>query len=99
MWEQDNNNNVAPSWSLDRGVRGYFSATPAGYSRPGTPTSAAPASPRMKAAGGSHGHGHNPPGQAVVRVLLAILASASWMLVSSLLIILNKYLMVDLKFK
>ncbi|KAL6750618.1 triose-phosphate transporter family-domain-containing protein [Haematococcus lacustris] len=35
----------------------------------------------------------------VLRVLLAVLATCSWMLVSSALIILNKHLMVDLGFK
>ncbi|GLC33216.1 hypothetical protein PLESTB_000358600 [Pleodorina starrii] len=34
-----------------------------------------------------------------LRVMLAVMVSAAWMVVSSALIILNKYIMVDLKFK
>ena len=36
--------------------------------------------------------------QGAMRVFLAVLATAAWMGVSSLLIILNKFIMVDLKF-
>lgn len=38
-------------------------------------------------------------GNGWIRVLLAIMAASAWMFVSSLLIILNKYIMVDLGFR
>ena len=60
---------------------------PPGWSATGATTAVASFLTEMKLTSG------------VIRVLLAILAASSWMTVSSVLIVLNKYLMVDLGFK